>query len=306
MTRYIRSLLILFLILGTCACTPEAENNSSHGALPSVATETRKAGHFGFYKSFAFCDSNVGYFSQTEADALYAGKTVSLENNEAKEVDLSSLYSKEEWACIEKNLGVHPTRAKEVKYKEPFPFDQLVLINDTYLVVVRDGYFFAFAEHEKATTSPSVQHTTTGSVFASLFNTPLVGLSVLDENQETIFKKYGTDSISECMCNSPSLYIDDRKKELNLFNYCDGAKSLQNMDKKYVLKITSIMIEGEKLVIHTDSNARLTFKQAGNPDLFELIWQGQIPTEHIGNELKNYFTPYPAKFSKTTCGNYDG
>ncbi|GGH00293.1 hypothetical protein GCM10007415_40310 [Parapedobacter pyrenivorans] len=105
--------------------------------------------NFGFYKSFGFCNSKVGYFSQQEADDLYADKIIKIDKKNEIESDAFSAFDEEQWKCIKENLNLkNDTSVKIINTNDDFPFEKLVLIDDNYIVVSRDGYFFTFTSKE--------------------------------------------------------------------------------------------------------------------------------------------------------------
>lgn len=263
--------------------------------------------NFVFYKSFAFCESEIGYFAQEEADSIYADKTLVVSKESRTQGTIASLYTDSEWQCVKKNLDISdPVAIETVTSNEPFPFDKLILINNKYLLAARDGYFFVFTELLNSDTKFKKDKAVSHAAFEPIFNKKLIGLSIINEKEQSIFKKYGVDFTAECMCNTPSVYIDKEKNELILFNYCDGSRKFSEMQHKVVLKISSTKMEGENLIFTTDQNIKFTFSKKEHQALFELNVTGKLPTDYIGTELKRYFTPKPEQFYKVDCGDYQG
>src|SRR5690606_452156 len=130
--------------------------SSQQTTKPSQTNEPENLKHieetsnnFGFYKSFGFCNSKVGYFSQQEADDLYADKIIKIDKNNEIKSDALSAFDEEQWGCIKENLNLkNDVSVKMVNTNDNFPFEKLVLIDENYIVVSRDGYFFTFTSKE--------------------------------------------------------------------------------------------------------------------------------------------------------------
>lgn len=307
MIRHTKHLVTLFLLIGFFSCSEGKVQQAKSQPTDSVRVHAIKSPSFVFYKSFAFCESEIGYFAQKEADSIYADKTLVVSKGSRKPLAIASLYSDSEWQCVQKNLDISdPVIIESVASNEPFPFDKLVLINNKYLLAARDGYFFVFTDLLNNDTKLKNDKTVSHVAFDPIFNKKLTGLSIVNEKEQSIFKKYGVDFTAECMCNTPSVYIDKEKNELILFNYCDGSRKFSEMQHKVVLKISSTKMEGGKLIFTTDQNIKFTFSRKEHQALFELNATGKLPTDYIGTELKRYFTPKPEQFYKVDCGDYQG
>lgn len=307
MIRHTKHLVALFLLIGFFSCSEGKVQQAKSQPTDSVRVHATNSPSFVFYKSFAFCESEIGYFAQKEADSIYADKTLAISFADRKPVAIASLYSDSEWQCIKKNLDISdPVVVETVASNEAFPFDKLILINNKYLLAARDGYFFVFNELLNSDTKFQKDKAVSNEAFEPIFNKKLIGLSIINEQEQSIFKKYGIDFTAECMCNTPSVYIDKQKNELVLFNYCDGSRKLSEIEHKVILKISSMKMEGEKLIFSTDQNIKFTFSRKEHQALFELNVEGKLPTDYIGTDLKRYFTPQPQQFYKADCGDYQG
>lgn len=306
MIRHTKHLITLFLLFCFFSCSEGKVQQAKSQPADTVSTQVTNSGTFGFYKSFAFCESEIGYFAQEEADSIYAYKTLTVSKKDTRPVDMASVYSESEWKCISSKLGISdPAVVEIVNSKEPFPFDKLVLINSKYLLAARDAYYFVFTE-ASANSPVNEAKASSNEAFESLFSKKLIGLSIVDKKAESVFKKYGIDFVSECMCNTPSVYIDKQKSQIILFNYCEGSKQLAELENKVVLNIAATRSEGNKLIFNTEQNIKFTFSKGEHPDLFEMSIAGKLSKDYIGSELKRYFTTQPEKFKKAACDDYGG
>lgn len=317
MIQHIRYFIFLILIFGNFSCKQEnkssAENKIADSVTLVTATNTytaksaNKVDNFVFYKSFAFCNSEVGYFSQKQADSIYSDKVLNIDNINIKNTEASSQYSDDEWKCIKNNLktGSRIT-SKKVETDESFPFDNMMLINDKYLIAPRDGYFFVFIKSGKTDNNRNQQKSVQNVSFETVFNTKLVGLSLINDKEKNISNKYKIDFTSQCLCNSPSIYIDKQKSQLILFNYCDGDKKLNAIKNKYTFNILTFKTEGNILALNTRQKVKFILKQVENQPVFKLETEGKLPTDYIGNEMKVFFTSQSGKFQKEDCGDFGG
>lgn len=307
MIRHTKHLITLFLLIGLFSCSEGKVQQAKSQPADTVSVQETNSVSFVFYKSFAFCESEIGYFAQKEADSIYADKMLVVNKGSLKQADVAAVYSGSEWECVKDHLGINdPGTIETITTNEPFPFDKLVLVSNKYLLAARDGYFFVFRELLNSDTGFKQDKAVSNAAFEPIFNKKLTGLALINEKEQSIFKKYGLDFSAECMCNTPSVYIDKQKNELVLFNYCDGSRKLSEIEHKVILKISSAKMEGEKLVFITDQNLKFTFGRGEHPSLFELNVTGKLPTDYIGTELKRYFTPQPGQFYKVACGDYQG
>jgi hypothetical protein len=309
MIQHIKCLItLLLLICFSCKEDKTYKNIVEKKTIIIRPIETKQETKtFIFYKAFSFCDNQVGYFTGQEARDLYIDKTITLNTNDEKKLNKLSAYTEEKFKCIYKNLGID--RIIETKYfktKDVFPFDNIVLLDNKYIVVSRDGYFFVFinkSENKKNTVS---KEPISFQGFELLFNHKLIGLSIIDEKEVNLYKKYGLDFSTVCVCDSPSMYIDTNSKELIIFNYCDVNKSMSTIENKTIFKITKIENEGNKISITSSPNLKLTFEKKPEFPVFQMQVKGDFPTKYVGNDLKKNFTSTPQKFKKIECGDFGG
>ena len=260
---------------------------------------------FKFYKSFGYCNSEIEYFSQQEADDLYADKIINVDTKNDIKSDAFSAFDEEQWKCIQDKLNLkNNIDIKIITTKANFPFEKLVLINDRYIIVSRDGYFFTFILQK---TIPSVG---TNSIieqnFAALFNRQLAGLAVVNSNELDIFKKYGLDFSTICACNSPSIYVNKDAKELTIFNYCDRDILFKSIKNKYVFKVDILEVNDEKMIV-SSRDLELSFQKIENGKIYLMkVLKGKFPHNFVGNDLKSFYTSQHEKFQKTSCEDYDG
>ncbi|WP_310557109.1 hypothetical protein [Flavobacterium sp.] len=309
MIQHIKNLLILILLI----CFSCKEKNVSKIIVKENATSIiaikseQKTKFFSFYKAFSFCENNVGYFTEQEARDLYVDKTITLDIEDEKKVSPSLSYTKEKLDCIYKNLdlsGIITT--KYFKNEDVFPFDNIALVDNKYVVVARDGYFFVFIIQGENKKNPVLKDVTSYQGFESLLNHKLTGLSIIDEKAYDPYKKYGLDFSIVCMCDSPSLYINTTSKELIIFNYCDSNKSISNVENKSIFKIEKIENKGNKLIIIATPNLKITCEGEGEVPVFKMLVEGDFPKEYVGSDLKKVFTSVPEKFQKEDCGDFGG
>ncbi|MFV0531721.1 MAG: hypothetical protein ACK5MD_09850 [Flavobacteriales bacterium] len=310
MIRHIKYLLFFFIATFFSCKGERVVNKNINEEQKTVTTEVNGQDlTFSFYKSFTSCDSNVGYFSDEEAKKIYTDKIISVNSKDiVKPYFSESEFPREEDVqCIKENLNLNSVEVGFIKTNDTFPFDNLLILNKEYVIIYRDGQFFVFSRNKKSITTSQNKPKNSGKQgFDSIYNKKLVGLSVINEKEQNILKKYRIDFASSCMCNSPSLYIDKKNKEVILFNYCDNDKKFSEIENKYIFKISNIQCKDNQLVVITKDSITFTFTKTNSTELFQLSVDGKIPTDHIGNDLKAYFTPQPQKFREKDCGDFDG
>lgn len=109
---------------------------------------------FSFYKSFPFCDNDSGYFSQKEADKLFASKKLDLQNHNFSTINFVEILSQELVKCIEINLELTDNLVfKQTTTNLSFPFDTVYSV-DKYILVFQDGFFFVFNKKENSNSIP--------------------------------------------------------------------------------------------------------------------------------------------------------
>lgn len=136
---------------------------------------TGKNNIFAFYKAFVLCpDETVrmhitGLF-QEEADTIFKDKKISLNFNKCKKVNrieeksdadykdaYDSYYDTTDgnshyWSeCIYNGLKEVKVKTQKIcSFDRERPFDEMYLINDTYLITGYEGYYFVFMKSEEA------------------------------------------------------------------------------------------------------------------------------------------------------------
>ena len=310
MIRHTKYLLFSFLsIFSYCKQKNVTEHvTKSYTSVSKVINIEPKSNTFIFYKAFSFCDTDIGYFTEEQANKLYLNKVITLDNLENQQAKTPFSYSKEEITCLGKKLGI--TEIKKVTYlktDDSFPFSELALVNSKYLIVLRDGYFFSFISNTKetATSIKTAKISTSFLGFESLVNKKLTGLSLINKKAKVPYKKYGLDSSIVCMCDSPSLYINSSSNELIIFNYCASDLILKKIKDKTICKILKTEHQDNKLVI-TTKNFEISFKKQSEIPLFQVTIDGNFPKEFVGSDLKIIFTTKPEKFYKEDCGDFQG
>lgn len=148
MISHIKYFVFPFLVLMSFSCQ-QTTKPSQRNEPENLKQIEETSYNFGFYKSFGFCNSKVGYFSQQEADDLYADKIIKIDKNNKIKSDALSAFDEEQWRCIKENLNLkNDVSVKVINTNDNFPFEKLVLIDENYIVVSRDGYFFTFTSKE--------------------------------------------------------------------------------------------------------------------------------------------------------------
>jgi hypothetical protein len=309
MIQHIKCLITLLLLI-CFSCKEDkiykniVEKNATIIKPVKTKQETKT---FTFYKAFSFCENQVGYFTEQEARDLYIDKTITLNIDSEKKANQLSIYTEEKFKCIYRNLDIGgKIEIKYFKTKDVFPFDNIALLDNKYIVVSRDGYFFVFINNSENKKNTVSKETISFQGFELLFNHKLIGLSIIDEKEVDLYKKYGLDFSTVCVCDSPSMYIDINSKELIIFNYCDSNKSMSTIKNKTIFKIVKTENEGNKISITASPNLKLTFEKKTKFPVFQMQVKGDFPTEYVGNDLKKNFTSTPEKFKKIDCGDFGG
>jgi len=304
MIQHIKYFIIPLLVFISLSCQQSSKPSQEIKPENHKSIE-KQSRNFVFYKSFGFCNSEVGYFSQQEADDLYDDKTITIDKKDEIKSDATSVFDEEKWKCLNENLNLKQnSNIKIIKTKDDFPFEKLVLIDDKYVIVSRDGYFFIFILKE---TIASVEKKSTNQQnFSPLFNVQLTGLSTINSKEQDIYKKYGLDFSTLCNCNSPSIYLNKESKELIIFNYCDNEKPFKDIKNKYLFKIDKLEVIDDEMIVSND-NLELSFQKLEDGKIYQMkILKGKFPNDFVGNDLKTFYTSQPEKFQKISCGDYDG
>ncbi len=155
MIRHTKTFLFILTIFITCLSCKKAiavETNSIEKKNNVTAKQPiQKTEIFSFYKAFEFCDNEIAYFTKEEADKLYADKKIEINLNNGKIAYAQNVFTTEKLACITKTLDLQDIiEVKIFKTKDAFPFDNLTLLNNNYLITSRDGYFFVFSTIQSA------------------------------------------------------------------------------------------------------------------------------------------------------------
>ncbi|GGH23492.1 hypothetical protein FAZ19_17290 [Sphingobacterium alkalisoli] len=304
MSQQIKYFSIYLLVFLSLSC--QQTTRPSHGKKPEhTKTIENRRNSFGFYKSFGFCNSEIGYFSQQEADDLYADKIIKIDKRNEIKSDSFSAFDQEKWNCIKENLNLkNDNNIKIITTNANFPFEKLTLIDDKYVVVSRDGYFFTFILKDTIESAEKIH--TLGQNFTPLFNMQLTGLSVVNSKEPDVYKKYGLDFSTICNCNSPSIYLNKDAKELIIFNYCDKEIPFKDIKNKYHFEVDKLEVDGDKMVV-SSRDLELSFQKVENGKIYHLkVLKGKFPNNYVGNDLKSFYTFQPDKFQKASCEDYDG
>lgn len=142
--------------------------------------------------------------------------------------------------------------------------------------------------------------------FENLFNKLIVGLSIIDEKEKDSYKKYGLDFNTICLCNAPSFFINTKSNEFIIFNYCDSNNDFKEIENKYSYKITKIEAENRELIIITSGNLKIKFYQTDNKIIYEMNYEGNIPTDFVGSDIKKLYTSEYNKFVAIDCEDFSG
>ncbi|MFV0304330.1 MAG: hypothetical protein ACK5IC_02460 [Moheibacter sp.] len=298
--------LIIFLILILSISCKKNTIISSDSSIP-VLDATPK-------KSYTTCEellSDIIKSSNAIAVQSFSNIQIRIENVSAEKIKIELFVQND----ISEDPSVKRITDQTVGWLVFFPSTQKLLdiTNDTEnpkilefdMKILSNVDIENLCEPSKAIISSDQEKNTDFKRFKELFNKNMIGLSIINKKEQNIFKKYVIDFSSSCMCNSPSIFIDQDKNEIILFNYCDGIKKTEEIKKKHILKISRIDVENEKLIISTKNLLKFNFTKK-NRQLFQLQVEGKLPSDYIGAELKSFFTTQPEKFQKEDCGDFDG
>lgn len=144
MTHHIKSVLVLSLVFFlSCGGNKSIELDKQNESVFEQTLEAKD--EFAFYKSFPFCDNQIGAYTQAEADAIYQDKSILLDDSSEKEtLDWNSFFYENAQECVENELGEKHASSYLLSTKGDFPFEQVVVFNEKYILVAQDGYFFVF------------------------------------------------------------------------------------------------------------------------------------------------------------------
>lgn len=140
--------------------------------------------------------------------------------------------------------------------------------------------------------------------YSELFNVELVGLTKNDK----IEKGYHVDFSSACMCNSPSILLEETKAYL--FGFCKDTVPPLSKDPFYTYDVIEKKITTDGLMIvlrnKDDDLLSLLFRKTETPFIYELTIKGEFPKDYIGNDVCKYFTTSLENFEVEDCGDFDG
>jgi hypothetical protein len=260
-----------------------------------------------FYKAFADCNSDVGYFTNEEAQKIYAEKEISIDIKQAIKESKKDIFSDKKLKCLENNLDIKIyNEVLRFNTKQTFPFDSLLLINNEYIIVSRDAYYFIFKRKDVQSDKKANEISHQQKNFETLLNKNIIGLSIINAKEQSLYKKYGIDFSTSCVCDSPSLYIDTKLNELIIFNYCDASNTpAKEIEHKHVYNILKITNENQ-LTITTEKNLTIIFNKLKDLPLYEITIKGDFPTKFTGSNLKKIYTTESEKYVEEDCGDYEG
>lgn len=99
-------------------------------------------------------------------------------------------------------------------------------------------------------------------------------------------------------------FIDTKSSKFTIFNYCDS--DFKGIENKYSYKITKIEAKNKELVITTSESLKIKFYQTDNKSIYKMNYEGNIPTDFVGSDLKNLYTSEYNKFVTIDCGDFSG
>lgn len=306
MIRHINLLSILFIIIITgCKQNKSIVQDSTAEKKESKISINDETSNFIFYKSFPFCNTEIGYFTQKEADEIYSEKILEINLSDVENNKDSAINDADVMACLKIKLNLKEINSKLITTKDEFPFNNLILINNNYIVVSRDGQFFIFKHNKTDKTEVPIleESQNRDEVF---FNKKLIGLTDLNIKEVNYYKRFGINFESICLCNSPSLFVDKLQKKIIMFNYCDSKKQLSKIEHTIEYQITATEYSGNKIILKTHKNVKFIFERIDSMPLFKVEIEGEFSTDYIGSKLNKIFTYQPEKFKSTDCGDYGG
>lgn len=252
-------IITIFLLCISCKKAKAANINNEEKETTTNIQTLQKDKIFTFYKAFGYCDSEIAYFSDDEANNLYKQKSIEINLNDGETKDVYIVFTPEKLDCINKNLDLKDKfDIKIFKTKDSFPFDNLVLINNEYLIVSRDGYFFVFSVQsinfdevandnincktfEKEMTSGEeciIYNTKVSEVYKMIIDRKII------DDTHFLEKKLPTKDINKKIDENGLISITYKIRENNsitiLFQYDGGETTieLQNVENNVIRKIT--------------------------------------------------------------------
>jgi len=148
--------------------------------------------------------------------------------------------------------------------------------------------------------------------FKEIFNQKLIGLTIKKKKETNDNKRYWVDFSAACMCNSPSIYIDEKFKKLIIFNYCDNGTPPNDLEQSFEYIIYKIENDETSISIHSknknDINLVLKFNKISNSQIYRLQIMGRFPDSYVGSKLNEYFITKSNiyNFEIEDCGDFDG
>jgi len=107
--------------------------------------------NFTFYKAYGYCDTDIGVYSQEEANLLYKNMKINLKDyNIFKKVDkvnYNNIFYSYKF-CIEKGLNININNVTIYKSHYKWPFDKVLLFNYDYIMIIKDGFSFIFKKQK--------------------------------------------------------------------------------------------------------------------------------------------------------------
>ncbi|MFK7787079.1 MAG: hypothetical protein AB8B56_18300 [Crocinitomicaceae bacterium] len=245
MIHPIKSISVVFFLL-FLSCSGNAILDREQSGEPFESQIVENTEDFTFYRSFQFCDNPYAAFTQEEADEIYRDKTFTLDGLkvERKRLDWNSYFFEGAKDCVVKELGEAYTSSYLVSIDDESPFDEIVVLNDKYILVAQDGFFFTFTKNDEGDNSHGQTTIKSEELHSSESRTKLV----LDaqENSKTISLplEYSYELISDLEGFTP---INKEVVNLSKLDHLLDMQyaKLQTLGQTTPLLITGVMESGQ-------------------------------------------------------------
>ncbi|WP_027392893.1 hypothetical protein [Aquimarina latercula] len=147
------------------------------------------------------------------------------------------------------------------------------------------------------------------SIFNNLLNKELIGISIKSKEENDIYKKYWIDFHSKCMCDSPSIFLDQKNKKIYIYNYCRNSVPPNDKEPFFEYDLIKTLFLKHKAEVFGKNNKQeeiiLKFNKIED-DIYKMSVDGKLPSDFVGGRVNNLFTSNPQSFEKEDCGDFDG
>ena len=145
-----------------------------------------------------------------------------------------------------------------------------------------------------------------------LYDVKLIGLSIKEDKEVSIYKKYWLDFYSTCMWSSKSVYIDTSNDKIHFFDFSEDQNfNIDNENNVNSFEIIKVESTSESIKIEFQGKEKgnkhdLVFAKIDEDMLYNLKLDKQLQNSDIVRHKFFINKSEEPKFSKEGCDEFDG